>query len=346
MRFSRPTKAVIGTLLATATAVSATAMPASAHMSIATGGTTFTAGATNVVYFRVPHGCADPDKVAGSQAFNARTTAVTVNIPATGVASVKPEKKPGWDLSVTRNPATTAITQITWTARTADDALYDWTFADFGMRATLSGNAGDVIAFESQQTCAMHDDSTPISPALTEPWTGANAPKLTLVAAANAVTSPADLAALKAAVNTNTSDITSLNSRVTALENSVGVALTTIGGLLQADTDLAARLTSAETSISSLRTSVTSLTSNARLGFVSAKVASAGKVDLVVDAPTVLRFKTATVKVNDVAVGTVQLNAVGDFAQSIWGTDAAAYTKGATVKVYIGNSLVAQSKVN
>jgi len=345
MRISRPTKAVIGTLLATATAVTATAMPASAHMSIATGGTTFTAGATNVIYFRVPHGCADPDKVSGSQAFNARTTAVTVNIPATGVASVKPEKKPGWDVSVVRNGAL-AVTQITWTARTADDALYDWTFADFGMRATLTGNAGDVLAFESQQTCAMHDDSTPISPALTELWTGANAPKLTLVAAANAVTSPADLAALKAAVNTNTSDITSLNSRVTALENSVGVALTSIGGLLDADTDLAARLTTAETSISSLRTSVTSLTSNARLGFVSAKVASANKVDLVVDAPTVLHHKTATVKVNDVAVGTVQLNAVGDFAQSVWGADAAAYTKGATVKVYIGNSLIAQGKVS
>ena len=116
--------------------------------------------------------------------------------------------------------------------------------------------------------------------------------------------------------------------------------------LLEADTDLAARLTTAETSITSLRTSVTSLTSNARLGFVSAKVASTAKVDLVVDAPTVLRNKTATVKVNDVAVGTVQLNAVGDFAQSVWGADAAVYTKGATVKVYIDNSLIAQGKVS
>lgn len=345
MRRSRPTKAIIGTLLATATAVTATAMPASAHMSIATGGTTFTSGATNVIYFRVPHGCADPDKVSGAQAFNARTTAVTVNIPATGVASVKPEKKPGWDVSVVRNGAL-AVTQITWTARTADDALYDWTFADFGMRATLSGNAGDVLAFESEQTCAMHDDSTPIVPAITEPWTGANAPKLTLVAAANAVTSPADLAALKAAVNTNTSDIANLNVRVTALENSVGVALTSIGGLLEADTDLAARVSTTETSISSLRTSVTSLTSTSRLGFVRAKEVSANKVDLVVDAPTVMRFKSATVKVNDVAVGTVQLNAVGDFADTIQGAPAAAYDKGDTVKVYVGSVLVAQGKVS
>ena len=74
MHVSRCAKAIVGTLLATATALTATAMPASAHMSIVTTGTTFTAGATNVFYFRVPHGCADPDKTSGAQAFNARTT--------------------------------------------------------------------------------------------------------------------------------------------------------------------------------------------------------------------------------------------------------------------------------
>jgi uncharacterized protein YcnI len=330
MRISRPTKAVIGTLLATATAVTATAMPASAHMSIATGGTTFTAGATNVIYFRVPHGCADPDKVSGSQAFNARTTAVTVNIPATGVASVKPEKKPGWDVSVVRNGAL-AVTQITWTARTADDALYDWTFADFGMRATLSGVEGDVIAFQTEQTCAMHDDSTPISPALSEPWTGVNAPKLTLVSSANAVTNAADLANLK--------------SRVIALETSVSGALTSIGNLLSADTALGDRITSTESSIASLRTSVTSLSSESRLGWVRAKVEKNGSVGLLIDAPTVLRNTTATIKVNDAAVGTVQLNAIGDFVGSLSATDSASYTKGATVKVYVAGTLVAQGKV-
>jgi len=331
MHVSRSAKTIIGTLLATATALTATAMPASAHMSIVTTGTTFTAGATNVFYFRVPHGCADPDKTSGAQAFNARTTAVTVNIPAAGVSGVKPEKKPGWDLAVTRDPISKAITQVVWTARSADDALYDWAFADFGMRATLSGVEGDVIAFQTEQTCAMHDDSTPISPALSEPWTGVNAPKLTLVSSANAVTNAADLANLK--------------SRVIALETSVSGALTSIGNLLNADTALGDRITSTESSIASLRTSVTSLSSESRLGWVRAKVEKNGSVGLLIDAPTVLRNTTATIKVNDTAVGTVQLNAIGDFVGSLSATDSASYTKGATVKVYVAGTLVAQGKV-
>ena len=73
-------------------------------MGLVTYGTTFTANATNHIYFRVPHGCPDVD-AATHGGFNARTTKVEVNIPA-AVTGVKPEQKPGWDVAVTRDPVT------------------------------------------------------------------------------------------------------------------------------------------------------------------------------------------------------------------------------------------------
>jgi len=262
MKMRRSTKAMLAALLTSASAVAAGVAPASAHVTIVTYGTTFTANSTNVFYFRVPHGCADPDLDA--QGFNARTNKVTVQIPA-AATGVKPEQKPGWDVSVTRDAVTKAVTSVTWQARTLEDATHDWSFADFGVRATLNGVAGDVLSFDTTQYCDYHEDGTPTT-GLTEPWTGANVPKLTLVGTDKKVTNAADLADLK--------------GRVVALETSVAGALTSIANLVTSDSGLDSRLDAAEASISSLN-------ANARLGYVTA---TAGNyVSVGSDLPTVPR---------------------------------------------------------
>jgi uncharacterized protein YcnI len=326
MKLSRRARAA--TAIAAATAISvAAAAPASAHMGLITYGTTFTANATNLIYFRVPHGCADPDAATHGNA-NARTNIVIVNVPAT-VTGVKPEQKPGWDVAVEKDPVSSRVTKITWTARTKEDALRDWTYGDFGVRATLNGVAGDVIAFESEQQCGFFEDGSVASPVLSEPWTGVNAPKLTLVSA-NKVTSAADLADLK--------------GRVIALEASVNGALTSIAGLITSDSTLAARLATAESSIKSLGTGVKTLNDTARLGFISATLSS-GRLNLVVDLPTTTRFTTVTVKVAGVARTSLMLNAWGDGAKTLTTAQSTGLKAGQTVQVWSGSTLVATGKV-
>lgn len=314
----RSAKAIAAAVLASASAVAATALPASAHVTIVTYGTTFTAGSTNVFYFRVPHGCADPDLT--TQGFNARTNKVTVQIPA-AATGVKPEQKPGWDVSVTRNVDTKAVTSVSWTARTLDDATHDWTFADFGVRATLNGVAGDVLSFDTTQYCDFHEDGTPTT-GLSEPWTGANVPKLTLVGADKKVTNAADLADLK--------------GRVVALETSVTGALSSIAGLITSDASLDSRLDAAEASISNLD-------ANARLGYVSAT--SGTWVSIVIDLPTVSRWTKATVKVNGTIVKTAFLNSVGDGNVVLTKAQSASIHTGDSVEVWVNSTLAAQTTV-
>jgi uncharacterized protein YcnI len=319
MRAKRSTRALIAISLASASAIVVSAVPASAHMGLITYGTTFTANATNVIYFRVPHGCPDPD-AATHGGFNARTNKVEVNITdPTKVASVKPEQKPGWDVAVTRNGAN-AVTQIVWTARSADDALRDWTFADFGVRATLNGNAGDVISFPAKQFCDFDNNGGPLV-GVTEVWEGVDAPKLTLVGA-NKVTSAADLADLK--------------GRVTALETSVAGALASIAGLVSTDTSLTSRLSTAETSLGNVST--------ARLGYVTGSK-SGGRLGVTIDLPTIYRYQTATVKVNGAAVKTLRLNAVGDGTAVLSAAASAAVTSGQSLQVLVGTTVVASGTV-
>lgn len=56
IRARRTLKAATAALIASASGVALGVMPASAHVSIVTYRTTFTAGSTNVIYFRVHHG--------------------------------------------------------------------------------------------------------------------------------------------------------------------------------------------------------------------------------------------------------------------------------------------------
>lgn len=207
------------------------AAPAGAHVSPASYGTTFTANATNTVYLRVPHGCADAGSTNGEAA---RTSKVIVDIPAS-VTSLKPQRKAGWTITRVKD-GTGAVTQVTWTANSFEDSLPDYTFDDFGLRGRLNGAAGDTIGFTTRQECAWHDDGTAIDPVLYEDWTGADTPKITLVATANAVGGAVDLGNLKAASNTATTNITSLTTalgalttRTSAVETGLQTASTTAG---------------------------------------------------------------------------------------------------------------------
>jgi periplasmic copper chaperone A len=241
MRARRPLRVILVACATAAGAVSAQAIPASAHVGLITYGTTFTAGATNVIYFRVPHGCTDPE-AATYGGFNAQTTRVEVTIPA-GATGVRPEKKPGWDVAVQRTPVTNVVEKVTWTAHDGE-ALPDWTYGDFGVRATLNGVAGTVLEFPTTQFCALHNDEDPllppvaIAPELEHAWVGVDAPKLTLVGAASKVATAADLANLK--------------DRVVSLETSVTGALSSIAGLLNADTSLDSRLDALESGLGGL----------------------------------------------------------------------------------------------
>ncbi len=320
MTAKRSSRALIGIITASAATIVATAMPASAHMGLITYGTTFTANATNVIYFRVPHGCPDPDAVTHG-GFNARTNRVEVNITdVTKVASVKPEQKPGWDVDVTRD-GTNAVTKIVWTARDVGDALRDWTYGDFGVRATLNGAAGDVISFPAKQYCDFDNLGAAMLVPATETWAGADAPKLTLVSA-NKVATAADLADLK--------------GRVTALETSVAGALSSIAGLISTDTTLASRLANAEASLSNVST--------ARLGYISAVKAN-GRLGLTLDLPTIYRYQTATVKVNGTTVKNMWLNSVGDASVLLRKTASDPFAAEQQVEVLIGTTVVATSTV-
>jgi uncharacterized protein YcnI len=320
MRAKRSSRALIAISLATASAIAVSAVPASAHMGLVTYGTTFTANATNLIYFRVPHGCPDPD-AATHGGFNAITNRVEVNISdVTKVASVKPEQKPGWNVTVTRD-VTNAVTQITWSARTVDDALRDWTFGDFGVRATLNGAAGDVIAFPAKQYCDYDNMGNALAVPATETWAGVDAPKLTLVSA-NKVTSAADLADLK--------------GRVTALETSVAGALASIAGLVSTDGSLTSRLATAESTLGNVST--------ARLGYVTAGK-TAGRLAVTVDLPTIYRSQPATLKVNGTTVKAVTLNSWGDGSALLTKAASAAFSTGQTVQVLVGATVVATGTV-
>jgi uncharacterized protein YcnI len=106
------------------------------------------AGSTYKAVMRVPHGC-------GSSA----TTAVRVRIPD-GVVSVKPQPKPGWQLTtVTGKLAeplddghggkiTEGVREIAWTGGRLLDAHYD----EFVFRAGLP-KAGEQLWFPVVQEC-------------------------------------------------------------------------------------------------------------------------------------------------------------------------------------------------
>ena len=261
-RFARPLTAAAAGIALSASTMVAVAAPAGAHVSPTSYGTTFTANATNTVYLRVPHGCADAASTNGEAA---RTSKVVVDIPA-AVTSLKPQQKAGWTITRVKD-GTGAVTQVTWTANTFEDSLPDYTFDDFGLRGKLNGVAGDTIGFTTRQECAWHDDGTDATADnLFEVWDGANTPTVTLVATANAVGGSVDLGNLKAASNTATTNITSLTTALGALTTRVSAAET---GLQTASSKAGQALTTANQAANTAgQASASSSTERVRTNFL------------------------------------------------------------------------------
>lgn len=263
-------KCAVGLMVA-GTAVGLAASPSSAHVSIVAYGTTFTAGATNVVYFRVPHACSS----------TAVTNKVTVTIPA-AVTGVKPQVIPGWTVSRTLNGTATAT--VTWESTNRSYDLRDWQFMDFGIRATLNGNDGDVIVFDSTtQFCDYDESGNALGSPETEVWTGVDAPKLTLVGVTKKVATAADLATLR-------NDATTIGVRVTALEASLTETQTTIQRVLS-------------------QIGITNAPASVSLGN--------GRLSYVLDLSTVWRSKTLDIVVSGSKIGTARLDRVGDAANYV-----------------------------
>ena len=100
-----------------------------------------TAGSTYKAVLRVGHGC------EGGLA----TKALVVRLPE-GFTGAKPVPKPGWRIALQRDAATQAVTEISWTAKTADDELDDAFYDEFTVRGRLPAQAGP-LWFKVRQVC-------------------------------------------------------------------------------------------------------------------------------------------------------------------------------------------------
>jgi uncharacterized protein YcnI len=107
------------------------------------------AGTTDKLVLRVPHGCE-----------GAPTTTLRVRIPD-NVTNVKPQPKPGWQLTTVKGKLATPITgdhgetisetvrEIQWSGGRLDDAYYD----EFAFRAALPKAPGTTLYFPVVQEC-------------------------------------------------------------------------------------------------------------------------------------------------------------------------------------------------
>ena len=137
------------TLMALACGLLATATNACSHVVV--DQPSAAAGSGYRAVFRVTHGC---DGLA--------TVGITVLIPA-GVQGAKPMPKPGWALSVRKEPLAAPYTshgkrvdsdvrEVSWTASSNESALPDAHFDEFILRATLPGTPGP-LWFKVAQVC-------------------------------------------------------------------------------------------------------------------------------------------------------------------------------------------------
>lgn len=133
----------------------AAAVPAAAHITFENR--EVKAGSTVRFVLRVPHGC-------GGSA----TTAVRVAIPD-GLADVKPQPKPGWELDLgleLRHAAASGhghghghgeagtVTEISWSGGNLPDAHYD----EFVFRASVSRDAPETLYIPIVQECEVGVD--------------------------------------------------------------------------------------------------------------------------------------------------------------------------------------------
>jgi uncharacterized protein YcnI len=123
------------------------ASPAFGHVTVSP--TESTADGFATLVFQVPHGC------EGSP-----TTSLSIQIPA-GVVSVKPQVKPGWELTIEEGTLpepvdyfgetlTEGVLSVTWSGGSLEDQFMD----QFGMSVKLPPSAGETLYFPAVQTCA------------------------------------------------------------------------------------------------------------------------------------------------------------------------------------------------
>jgi uncharacterized protein YcnI len=134
------------TALAAAALVVLIAAPALAHVTVSPGAAPADSFAT--LTFQVPHGC------EGSS-----TTSLAIQIPA-GVVSVKPQPKPGWEITIEEGTLpepvdyfgetiTEGVLSVTWTGGPLEDRFMDL----FGLSVKLPAGEGETLYFPAVQTC-------------------------------------------------------------------------------------------------------------------------------------------------------------------------------------------------
>ncbi|CAN5575970.1 YcnI family protein [soil metagenome] len=125
--------ALLKSILTAAGLVCAT--PALAHVSVDPGEAK--AGAYQVLRFRVGHGCGD-----------AATTALRIETPP-GLASARPQPKPGWTLAIEKDGERVAA--LVWRG-----VLPAQQFDEFALLAKLPAEPG-VLYFPTVQTCGAEE---------------------------------------------------------------------------------------------------------------------------------------------------------------------------------------------
>ena len=114
----------------------AAATPALAHVSVDPGEAR--AGAYQVLRFRVGHGCGG----------GATTTALRIETPQ-GLASARPQPKPGWTLTIEREGE--RVSALVWRGALPTDQ-----FDEFAVLAKLPAEPG-VLYFPTVQTCGAEE---------------------------------------------------------------------------------------------------------------------------------------------------------------------------------------------
>jgi uncharacterized protein YcnI len=139
-------RAAIPTALAF-TALALGAVPAAAHITLETR--VYPADSTAKLVLKVPHGC------EGSP-----TVSLRVRIPD-DVLNVKPQPKPGWQLSTVKakldkpiigdhgQTITESVREVQWSGGRLEDAYYD----EFVFRAKLPDKPGATLYFPVVQQC-------------------------------------------------------------------------------------------------------------------------------------------------------------------------------------------------
>ena len=133
------------------TAALALVVPAAADAHVTVQPNTAAAGAFTRLDVRVPN-----------ERDDASTNKLVVQFPE-GFADASFEANPGWDIKVTKKKlakpvqtddgeVTEGVDTITWTAKSAADAIPPGAFEDFGLSVQIPGKAGDTLTFKALQT--------------------------------------------------------------------------------------------------------------------------------------------------------------------------------------------------